>query len=272
MRLSLKQVKLQSVGLFLLAFLPYLSYLVIFKFYTPLRHFMNLDKISPPSFDVLPAIEEQVFLCLPHRLLSKLANPIFDILAAIPYLIHFPLPFIFGGYLALHHTKKKALLSYMWCAGWVNFLAVLVQFVFPTASPWFVDSAILDEHQNVIYEYANEAGFKRLDSILGFAVFHSIYSQSPVKFGAFPSLHVAWPMIVFLNHPWFSYKVAGLHVLWITLAAVYSTHHYLIDALGGIVLAIIVRVCILKVWSPFPEYVDPNSDSKSRTTSPVTTA
>ena len=260
-----KQVKPRSVGWFLLAGLPYLSYLFIFKFYTPLRHLTHLDTLSPPSYNVLPALEEHLFLCQPHKILSRSANPFFDVLAAIPYLIHFPLPFIFGGYLALHRTKRGALLSYMWCAGWVNLLAVLFQFVFPTASPWFVDSAILDEHQNVIYEYANEAGFKRLDGILGFSIFHSIYSQSPLKFGAFPSLHVAWPMIVFLNHPWFGRKVAGLHVLWITLAAVYSTHHYLMDALGGILMAIIVRICILKIWSPFPEYVEPKRSGLDRT-------
>lgn len=160
----------------------------------------------------------------------------------------------------------------MWCAGWVNFLAVIVQFTFPTASPWFVDSAILDEHGNVIYEYPNEAGFKRLDEILGFAIFHGIYSQSPVKFGAFPSLHVAWPMIVFLNNPWFGKKFAAVHVLWITLAANYSTHHYLIDAVGGILLCILVKLCILKIWSPFPEPTESSGSGSSSNVSRTATS
>ena len=262
-RLTLKHFKWRTIGLFLLAVLPYVSYLLIFKFYISLRHFTHLDHNSPPSYYVLPEIEQRLFFCQPHKLLSKVANPLFDVLAAIPYLIHFPLPFIFGAYLAFHPTKKAALFPYMWCAGWVNFIAVIIQLMFPTASPWFVDSAVLDEHRSIVYEGANEAGFKRLDRTLGVSIFHGIYSHSPLKFGAFPSLHVAWPMIIFLNHPWFGKKVASLHILWITLAALYSTHHYLIDAVGGVLLCLLVRGCILKVWSPFPEHLDTSTFSKS---------
>ena len=265
-RMSIKHIRLRSVGLFLLALLPYAAYLLIFKFYLSLRHLTHLDHTMAPNYNVLPAVEERIFFCQPHRLLSKLANPFFDVLAAMPYLIHFPLPFLFGAYLAFHPTKKGALFPYMWCAGWINFVAVVFQLICPTASPWFVDSAVLDEHKNVIYEYANEAGFKRLDRIIGVSIFHGIYSQSPLKFGAFPSLHVAWPMIVFLNHPWFGKKVAALHVAWITLAAVYSTHHYLIDAVGGILLAVLVRYCILKLWSPFPELAEGNGTNGSNRT------
>jgi hypothetical protein len=262
-RLIRRHLKQRSIASFVLAALPYTLYLLILRFYTPLRKFTHLDLASPPSFTVLPNIEEHLFLCQPHKFLSKLANPVFDVLAAIPYLMHFPLPFMFGIYLALHPMKRGALLPYMWCAGWVNFLAVLIQFVFPTASPWFVDSAIFDEHGHIIYEYPNEAGFKRLDGILGYAIFHSIYSQSPLKFGSFPSLHVAWPMIVFLNHPWLGRKFAGVHVVWITLAAIYSTHHYLMDCLCGILMCIVVKACVIKVWSPFPELEETSSRPSS---------
>lgn len=255
-QLAQKHIRLHHVASFALAALPYALYLLILKFYIPLRQLTHLDVISPPTFTILPSIEEHIFFCQPHKILSRLANPLFDFLAAIPYLIHFPLPILFGAYLALHPVKRSTLCSYIWCAGWVNFLAVLFQFTFPTASPWFVDSAIVDEHGLIIYEYPNEAGFKRLDGIMGFAIFHGIYSKSPLKFGAFPSLHVAGPMIVFLNNPWFGKKVAGFHVAWIALAAVYSTHHYLTDCLGGILLAVIVRVAIMKLWSPFPEPID----------------
>ena len=248
---------------FLLAGLPYITYLLIFKFYTPLRHATHLDTAMPPNYHVLRNIEYHLFFFQPHQLLSSLANPIFDFLAAIPYLIHFPLPFLFGFYLALHPKKKTGIFPYMWCAGWVNFIAVLIQLIFPTASPWFVDSAVMDQHGKIVYEVANEAGFKRLDKLLGFGIFHGIYSQSPLKYGAFPSLHIAWPMIVFLNRPWFGKKVAGVHVVWITLAALYSTHHYLIDALGGILLAVLVRICMLKLWSPFPEYETASSQNEA---------
>ena len=156
LRQEVKQLRQLPIGQFFLAGLPFITYLLIFKFYIPLRHATHLDLSNPPSYYVLPNIEYHLFFFQPHKFLSKLANPVFDVLAAIPYLIHFPLPFLFGAYLAFHPSKRGALFPYMWCAGWVNLLSVIIQFVFPTASPWFVDSAVLDQHGNIIYEYANE--------------------------------------------------------------------------------------------------------------------
>ena len=238
---------------FLLAFLPFLSYLILFKFHKDIRHLTHLDQATPPNLIILSNIEHRIFFCHPHKILSQFANPVFDFLAAVPYLFHFPLPFLFGAYLALTPHKRGAVFPFMWCAGWVNLLAVLFQTTFPTAPPWFADSAVLDAHGNLVYEYASEAGFKRMDHLLGISIFHGIYSKSPLKFGAFPSLHAAWPVVVLLNHPWLGKKIATLHVVWISLAAMYITHHYLIDVLGGILLVVLVRVCMLKVWSPFPE-------------------
>lgn len=252
-RKGFEQFKEVPVRKLLLAFLPFICYLIVFKFYKQFRNVTHLEKLTPPNYIILSNIESTLFFCHPHRILSSLANPVFDFLAAIPYLFHFPLPFLFAFYLYISPKRRPAIYPFLWCAGWVNLLAVLFQAIFPTAPPWFTDSAVVDEHGVVIFEVPNEAAFKRIDQLFGVSIFHGIYSKSPVKFGAFPSLHVAWPMVVFLNHPWGGKKVGGAHVVWITLAALYATHHYLIDALGGILLALIVRLCMLRVWSPFPE-------------------
>lgn len=251
----LRQVQLRK---FIVALLPFLAYLLIFTFYKQFRHALGLDKMLTPNLEILSRLEYNLFFCHPHRILSALANPVFDILAAIVYLIHFPLPFIFGAYLTLVPTKRPKLYSYVWCAGWVNLTAVLIQSFFPTSPPWFTDSAIIDNHGNIVYEHPSEAGFFRLDRMLGNALFHNIYSTSPLKFGAFPSLHVAWPMVIFVNQPWFGNKAALCHVVWIALAAVYSTHHYVVDAIGGILLVLLVKLCMLRVWTPFPDAIVSN--------------
>ena len=247
------QVKEVPVRKLLVALLPFLCYLMVFKYYKDLRSYTNLEELTPPNFYVLSEIESSIFFFHPHRIVSKLANPVFDLLAAIPYLFHFPLPFLFAFYLILSPKKRPALYPYLWCAGWVNLLAVLFQATFPTAPPWFVDSAVLDEHGTVIFEVPNEAAFRRIDRFFGISLFHGIYSKSPVKFGAFPSLHVAWPVVVFLNHPWGGWRVGGTHIVWITWAALYATHHFFIDALGGMLLVVLVRQSMMRVWSPFPE-------------------
>lgn len=259
----INSIRFVEIKKLLLSAVPFLCYLVLFSFNKQISHFTGLDRIVSPNLILLGEIEKTVFFCHPHRILSTLANPLFDALAAIPYLVHFPLPFIFGFYLLITPRKRPFIYQYFWFAGWVNLLAVIFQILFPTAPPWYVDSAVMDGHHSVFYTSAVEGGFHRLDSFLNIHIFHRLYSTSPLPFGAFPSLHCAWPAVILLCHPWGGWKVGVVHVLWISLSAMYITHHYLVDILGGITLAAIVRLCILKIGSPFPELSDSSSPNKS---------
>lgn len=235
----------------LLAAAPFLSYLLVFKYYAFLRDITGMTNRTPPNLDLLPAMELVVFHCLPHKLFAKLACIPLDLLAAVPYLIHFPLPVLFIVYLYLNPRRRRHIFPMLWCAGWVNFLAVLFQFTFPTAPPWFVDSAVFGENGNLVSVGNNEAGFERLDTLFGIKLFHSIYGASPVKFGAMPSLHVAWPAIILVCRPWFSTRFGVLHLVWISWAALYSNHHYGVDAIAGIALAFLVNLAMLKIYCPF---------------------
>lgn len=241
----------------LLAASPFLMYLFVFKYYAFLREYSGMSEITKPNYQILPYLEETVFQCQPHRKLAAYANPVFDFLAAIPYLVHFPLPAFFGIYLYVVPHRRKQLYSFLWCAGWVNFLAVIVQFVFPTAPPWFTDSAVFDESGHLISVANNEAGFERLDILFNMKLFHNIYGASPVKFGAMPSLHVAWPTIILVCKPWFSDTVGILHVVWISWAALYSNHHYGVDAMAGIFLVFFVNYCMTRIYCPFPYAAPP---------------
>lgn len=199
-------------------------------------------------------MELLIFRCYPHQILAKFANPVFDFLAAIPYLLHFPLPVLMILHKLVDKRRRSMLLFYLWCAGWVNFIGVAIQFVFPTAPPWYMDSVVFSPEGAELKAGYNEAGFHRLDAVLGFPLFHRIYSASPLKFGAFPSLHVAWPTIVLVSDPWISERFAKLHVLWITWAALYSNHHYGVDALGAILLVFTIRF-VAGIWSPFSNHM-----------------
>jgi len=235
----------------LLAFSPFLLYLIVYSNYNRIRFMTGLEETRKPSITFLPWLEYAVFRCYPHRILSKFASPLLDFFAAIPYLIHFPLPFLFAVFLLIKDERQKSLLPFLWCAGWVNLIAVTIQFISPTAPPWFVDSVVYDQNGQFLQSGFNEAGFARLDALIGHSIFHGIYSKSPLKFGAFPSLHVAWPAIILVNKPWFGKRFAWFHVCWIAWAALYSTHHYAVDALGGILLVFIVNFSMIKIWSPF---------------------
>jgi len=245
---KLKKIPFKDLGL---ALLPFLSYLLVFSNYRILRRITGLDSVLTPNANFLPWLEMLVFHCYPHQILATFSNPIFDFMAAVPYLIHFPLPAFFLVYKFFYTKSVHGALPFLWLAGWVNLVAVFIQFFFPTTPPWFVDSAVWSAEGQLLKAGANEAGFHRLDRVLGFPFFHNIYSASPVKYGAFPSLHVAWPAMILVCGPWISEKFALGHVAWITWAALYSNHHYGVDAIAGIVLVFLVNFMMRKVWSPF---------------------
>eukprot|EP00795_Rhopilema_esculentum_P000209 gene209-9844_t len=141
------------------------------------------------------------------------------------------------------------------------------KYIFPTAPPWYVDSVVYGTDGHFVKSASNEAGFQRLDAFIGLHFFQGVYSASPLKFGAFPSLHVAWPAIICVNRPWIGKKFAWFHVLWISWAALYSHHHYGVDALAGIILVFIVNFCMIKIWNPFSskDYVlDGKASHRSR--------
>lgn len=241
-----------------LAVLPYLMYLLLFSNYKVLRKLLGLTVVPKPNMHFCPSMELLIFRCFPHQILAKFANPVFDFLAAIPYLIHFPLPVFMIIHKLVDKRRRSTLLFYVWIAGWCNFIGVFIQFVFPTAPPWYMDSVVFSPLGSELKAGYNEAGFHRLDAILGFPLFHKLYSASPVKFGAFPSLHVAWPTIVLVSDPWVSERFAKLHVLWITWAALYSNHHYGVDAIGAIVMVFTVRF-FAGLWSPFGNHLTSGS-------------
>ncbi|KAJ7327716.1 hypothetical protein OS493_026594 [Desmophyllum pertusum] len=159
-------------------------------------------------------------------------------------------PFIF--FKVGSHRSIRGVFPFLWCAGWVNLVAIIIQFLFPTAPPWYVDSVVFSPNGDVLKAAANEAGFHRLDAVLGVPFFHGIYAASPLAFGAFPSLHVAWPAVILVSGPWINEKFAMFHIVWITWAALYSNHHYGVDAVGGIFLVFLVNFMMRKVWCPFP--------------------
>ena len=84
------------------------------------------------AHDSLLVLSQALFQCLPHRVLSRYACTELDVLAAIPYLIHFPLPVLFAVYILSSAQRRQQLGPFLWCAGMVNFLAVVVQLLYQT--------------------------------------------------------------------------------------------------------------------------------------------
>jgi len=123
--------------------------------------------------------------------------------------------------------------TYFWCFGFLNLIAVVTQLSWPTAPPWYVE-AYGDIPPS--YTMAGEpAGLERVDDLLQFPLFSSLYGSSPIVFGSFPSLHAAWPLMMTIFFP--PQKVIkGIGIFYTAVvwwAAMYLNHHYFIDLVGG---------------------------------------
>jgi inositol phosphorylceramide synthase catalytic subunit len=156
-----------------------------------------------------------------------------DILSGCFYLCWIPLPLAFAGY--LFYANKEAFFRFALSFLLVNLVGFVVYYVCPAAPPWYVQQ----------YGFAfnphtpgNTAGLGRWDAYFHVHVFAGLYAKSSNVFAAMPSLHSAYPLIVLYygiryRMRWWN-ALFALIMVGIWFAAVYASHHYVLDVLAGI--------------------------------------
>ncbi len=219
---------------FLFDWIPFLLILIAYDFLRGLAPYLNqhvhvLELINAEIaiFGVLPNTFLQSFFYHPGSL------SLLDYLATMIYFLHFALPLSFGfilwvtnrGYFR-QFSLGILLLSY---AGWITFV------IYPAAPPWMA------AQQGLINVT------KILDKTLGMfpdkynlpSIYHN-FNPNPVA--AMPSMHAAYPVLIFLFALSF-FKQKGwwflLYVLAVFFAMVYLGEHYVIDEIVGAIYAII---------------------------------
>ena len=118
----------------------------------------------------------------------------------------------------------------------VNLLGFMGYYIHPAAPPWY---AINYGFEPVLDTPGNLAGLERFDALTGLNIFHSIYSKNSNVFAAVPSLHAAYMLVATVyaamsrqhTATTLAFAFICLGIWW---TAVYSTHHYIIDVLLGI--------------------------------------
>ncbi|KAI0045931.1 PAP2-domain-containing protein [Auriscalpium vulgare] len=191
------------------------------------------------SVSVLPTLESVLYGANISDLLTRYTHPVLDIMAWLPYgLMHFILPFVVAIFLWLFRQKE---VLHLWARafGYMNFIGVAVQILFPCSSPWYeVIFGLTPANYSM---KGSPGGLLRIDNIFHSHGYTITFSNSPVIFGAFPSLHsgCATMEALFISHFFpqtTKYAWGYASVLW--WATMYLTHHYLIDVVGGSCLAI----------------------------------
>ncbi|CAO0794388.1 unnamed protein product [Mucor circinelloides] len=194
--------------------------------------------------NILPTLERIIYGANLSEIISQHTSPVLDIFAWLPYgIIHFAFPFAFS--LALFIFGPPGTLAVFGQAfGYMNLAGVLTQLVFPTSPPWYelsYGSAPADYSV-----HGQPGGLARIDEILGLNLYGTTFGNSPLVFGAFPSLHSGCATIEMLFLAWLCPKARPycvFHVMWMWFATMYLTHHYLIDLVGGSIYATLAFFC-----------------------------
>lgn len=223
---------------FLLNALPVLTW--VFFFFTSTN--ISKDYRPPISVKVLPAMETILYGDNLSQLIATSTNSFLDIMAWLPYgLIHFAFPFVVAGLLFLF-GPPTCLRSFGLAFGYMNLIGVVIQLVFPAAPPWYKIIHGLDPANYSML--GSPGGLARIDELLHIDLYTTNFSKnSPVVFGAFPSLHSGSATMdaLFLIYlfPKFTPLWLG-YVLWLWWSTMYLTHHYFVDVIVGSSLSMVV--------------------------------
>ncbi len=155
------------------------------------------------------------------------------------YINWVPIPLAFAVYL---YVKDKYLFTkFSLVFLLVNIFGFIIYYIYPAAPPWYVQLYGFDLHIGIP---GNSAGLARFDKLLDVPIFQSIYSKNANVLAAMPSLHATYPLIVlFYGIKKGLKKMNLLFVIFmfgIWFSAVYASHHYIIDLIAGVILALIL--------------------------------
>ena len=181
--------------------------------------------------------------------------PFMDFWAGVFYLCWVPVPIAFG--VGLYFSRQRRIyLHFALVFLLVNLIGFACYYIHPAAPPWYV---MKYGFEPILGTPGDVAGLGRFDEMTGLTVFHGLYSRNANVFAAVPSLHSAYMVIAFyyslrsrcslLLRILFAVIMIGI---WFT--AVYSCHHYIIDAILGTLCAIVGIVLFELVLMKIPAF------------------
>jgi inositol phosphorylceramide synthase catalytic subunit len=186
----------------------------------------------------------------PNEWLDAHHTAALDLACGFAYLVYVG-EYLAVAFLLFFRRRFDALRTFALCFLVVNLLGFATYFAYPVAPPWYVTQYGFGPARMDIHPAA--AAASRFDQLLGTHFFQEMYGRGVDVYGAFPSLHVAYPLIAV----WMVFRIRELRwwrapavffFLLMCLSAVYLQHHYVIDVLLGIGYAG-VTVALL-AWSP----------------------
>jgi membrane-associated phospholipid phosphatase len=157
-----------------------------------------------------------------------------DRLCAVPYGTFLFATVAFGLFLYAR-APPAAVMRFGWTFFAMSLLGFVTYHLYPAAPPWYFHThgctVDLSTHASAGPNLA------RVDAWLGVRFFGGLYGRSSDVFGSVPSLHVAYPLLILLEG-WRWLRPPGrtaavLFAIWMSVAAVYLDHHWIVDVVLG---------------------------------------
>lgn len=183
-----------------------------------------------------------------HDYLQLHATKTLDLLCAIPYGIFLYVTVAFA--VTLYVRDYARLQRFAWTFFILNIAGFVTYHVYPAAPPWYYHAhgCTVD-----LASHASEGpNLARVDRWLGVPYFAGFYGRSNDVFGAVPSLHVGYPLLIVL-YAWpmtgaLGRTLALAFFFAMCFAAIYLDHHWIVDVLLGILYTLVVELGV-RAWA-----------------------
>ncbi len=150
-------------------------------------------------------------------------TPILDWVGALFYSLHFLVPFVFG--FVLWNRSSENYRKYTVALLITSYSALITFLVYPSAPPWFGIDA-----ERILFQ---------MDGVIGVPLYATIYGFiAPNPFAAIPSLHAAYPWLIFL----YAIKIKRIKAFpllffpfGVWFSTVYLGEHYVVDLIAGVI-------------------------------------
>ena len=224
----------------------WVPFIVIFLAWEAMRGVANRAGAPVHSDDII-AIERFIsFGVIPSEELQRLFPrdgqvSFIDWFTTVVYIAHFALPLLvaFGFWL----RSRLIFYRYVTALMAMSFAQFGIALALPVAPPRF---AFMYGHGLAVADIATAVG-NQIGESATWLYLNMI--GNPVA--AFPSLHAAYPVLAFLflrerwkRASWLMMVYAAL--VWFSI--VYLGHHYVVDAIGGVLLAVVSYVVVNRIW------------------------
>lgn len=227
---------------FFYVFLPFFIYLILYDSLRVLHNFNFFSIHNKDLYDLEVAwfgVEFNGTRATWNEYFQFHQHKFLDILSGIFYITWVPFPIFFG--ILLFFKKRRRLAFNFWSAFFIcNLIGFIIYITLPAAPPWYY----LEYGAQINLETTGQtAGLGRFDKLIGFPLYGNMYSNSANVFGALPSMHAVFPMLLtiyslrYKNH--FLTALFAISMVSIWFAAVYTSHHYIIDILLGLLCGIL---------------------------------